>query len=93
MTTSGTSDSEWYEWQRVVQLVTASGTTSDSEWQRMAANDSGTVNENEWEQVKNRVILSFKMKQMGHEWKWFLNNFTPFYAIYNYYTFSNIDNL
>ena len=47
--------------------MTTSGTTSDSEWQRMAANDSGTVNENEWEQVKNRVILSFKMKQKGHE--------------------------
>ena len=40
---------------------------------------------------KNRVILSFKMKQKA--------NLVPeefysiFYAIYNYYIFSNIDNL
>ena len=53
--------------------------TSDNEWQRMAG--SG----------KNRVILSFKMKQKA--------NMAPeefysiSYAIYNYYIFSNIDKL
>ena len=51
-----TNDNEWYnkwqriktsdnEWQRVVQWVTKSGTTSDSEWQQ------GTTNDNEWQRM------------------------------------------
>ena len=50
---------------------------SDNEWQRVITSD------NEWQRMagsgKNRVILSFKMKVYN--------------AIYNYYIFSNIDNL
>ena len=69
--------------------MTKSDKWSDNEWQRVITID------NEWQWMagsgKNRVILSFKMKQKA--------NLVPeefysiFYAIYNYYIFSNIDNL
>ena len=55
---------EWYnEWQRVVQRVTTSGTTSDNEWQLVTTNDnewynewqrvtrSGTTSDYEWQRV------------------------------------------
>ena len=86
-----TSDNEW---QRVVQQMK----TNDNEWQRMTASVNS---DNEWQQMtvsgttyetyeskKNRVILSFKMKKSG-SWRILFN----FYAICDYYIFSNIDNL
>ena len=44
-----TNDSEW---QRLVQRVTANGTTSDNEWQQVAASD------NEWQRVVQRMTAS-----------------------------------
>ena len=41
-----TSDNEW---QRVVQRVTTSGTTSDNEWQRVTT--SGTTSDKEWQRM------------------------------------------
>ena len=61
----------------------------DNEWQK---NNSEWYNE--WERMrasKKRVILSFKMKQKTKiplEYFHFI-----FYAIYNYYLLSNIENL
>ena len=44
---------EWYiEWQRVVQLVTTSGTTSDKEWQGV------TTSHKEWQRVVQRVTTN-----------------------------------
>ena len=90
--TNGTSSDN--EWQRVVQQMK----TNDNEWQRMTASVNS---DNEWQQMtvsgatyetyeskKNRVILSFKMKKSG-SWRILFN----FYAICDYYIFSNIDNL
>ena len=49
---------EWcIEWQRVVQRVTTSGTTSDNEWQRVTT--SGTTNDNEWQRVTISANFSF----------------------------------
>ena len=69
--------------------MTKSDKWSDNEWQRVITSD------NEWQQMtgsgKNRVTLSFKMKQkanlVSEEF------YSTFYAIYNYYIFSNIDHL
>ena len=86
MTTSGTRNGN--EWQRVVQRMTA----SDNEWQPVIKNDSelqqmaesDTTNEKN-ESKKNRVILSFKMKQnVNLVPKKF---YSTFHAIYNSYTF------
>ena len=65
--TSGTSsDNEWYiEWQRVVQRVTTSGTTSDNEWQRVV--QQVTTNDNVWYNEWQR------MKTSDNEWLFRLN--------------------
>ena len=87
-----TNDKEWYnEWQRLVQWVTTSSTTYHNEWQRV------TKNENEWQ----RMTKSHKTNE--NEEEWFQNETKDqsgswrisfnFYAICNYYIFSNIDNL
>ena len=48
MTTSGRTNDK--EWQRVVQWMKKSYTTSDNEWKRMTK--SGTKNENKWKRIK-----------------------------------------
>ena len=54
-----TSDNEW---QRVVQLVTTSGTTNDNEWynewQRV------TTNDNEWQECLFWLIFQFSNKSI-----------------------------
>ena len=77
------------EWSNECQLKTKSDKWSENEWQRVITSDI------EWQRMagsgKKRIILSFKMKQKV--------NLVPeklysiFYAIYDYYIFSNIDNL
>ena len=54
------SDNEWYnKWQRVVQWVTTSGTTSDNEWQRVTTSvQRVTTNDNEGQRVVQRMTTS-----------------------------------
>ena len=87
MLMSGTTND--YEWSNEWKVKTKGDKWSDNEWQRVIKSD------NEWQWMagsrKKRIILSFKMKQKA--------NLVPekfysiFYAIYDYYIFSNIDNL
>ena len=62
---------EWYnEWQRVVQRVTTSGTTSDNEWQLVTTNDNEWYNE--WQRVTRSGTTSDNESQRvtmnDYEW-------------------------
>ena len=62
---------EWYnEWQRVVQRVKTSGTTSDNEWQLVTTNDNEWYNE--WQRVTRSGTTSDNESQRvtmnDYEW-------------------------
>ena len=67
------------EWQRVI--------TNDNEWHQMTG--KGATNENEWQQIK---LSDFKF-QNEKEVNLIPQFYSIFYAICNYYIFSNNDNL
>ena len=57
---------KWYiKWQRVVQRVATSGTTSDNEWKRV------TTNDNEWYNEWQRVIASSTTSRTTSENEWY----------------------
>ena len=68
-----TNDNNDNQWQRVVQRVTTSGTTSESEWQWMKSSHNEwprvTTNDNEWYNEWQRVAQ--QMKASESKWEWF----------------------